>query len=128
MHSNYKKLADQNIYLLPKVGVKRKIKKRKAAKKKKTAVRYKDEYSFIISSDFLKTQEWKVLRYQALVKHGKKCQCCGRQPKDGAVMNVDHIKPRLKYPELALSIDNLQVLCDWCNHGKGNKDQTDHRG
>ena len=42
-------------------------------------------------------------------------------------MNVDHIKPRKKFPELALVEDNLQVLCGACNHGKGNWDQTNWR-
>ena len=42
-------------------------------------------------------------------------------------MNVDHIKPRKKYPELALDKSNLQVLCEECNHGKGNWDETDWR-
>ena len=54
---------------------------------------------------------------------------CGRSPKThrGVVANVDHIKPRSKYPELSLVFDNLQVLCGACNKGKGNKYQTDYR-
>jgi 5-methylcytosine-specific restriction endonuclease McrA len=43
------------------------------------------------------------------------------------VINVDHIKPRRKYPELALTESNLQVLCGTCNHGKGSWDETDWR-
>ena len=42
-------------------------------------------------------------------------------------MHVDHIKPRLRYPELALDMNNLQVLCAICNHGKGGFDETDWR-
>jgi 5-methylcytosine-specific restriction endonuclease McrA len=42
-------------------------------------------------------------------------------------MNVDHIKPRKQFPWLALDIDNCQILCQACNHGKGNWSQTDWR-
>lgn len=79
------------------------------------------------SKGFLNTFEWKQLRYKAIKKHGAKCQLCGATPNDGARINVDHIKPRKKYPELALDINNLQVLCGTCNHGKGNWDETDWR-
>ena len=76
---------------------------------------------------FLSTFEWRALRMMALKKYGAACQCCGASPKTGAVMHVDHIKPRKVYPNLALDIDNLQVLCEECNHGKGNWDMTDWR-
>jgi 5-methylcytosine-specific restriction endonuclease McrA len=42
-------------------------------------------------------------------------------------MNVDHIKPRHKYPHLAMDESNLQVLCATCNAGKGGRDETDWR-
>ena len=76
---------------------------------------------------FYKSREWKALRYQALVLHGGRCQCCGATAQDGAVLHVDHIKPKSKYPALALEITNLQVLCADCNMGKSNKDETDWR-
>ena len=43
------------------------------------------------------------------------------------MLNVDHIKPRFLFPDLALRLDNLQVLCGDCNEGKGNWDMTDWR-
>lgn len=76
---------------------------------------------------FLNSYEWRVLRMQALVKYGAKCMCCGASKETGATINVDHIKPRLTHPELALDINNLQVLCSECNHGKSNWDSTDWR-
>ena len=76
---------------------------------------------------FLFSFEWKAIRKMALNLHGSKCQCCGASPKTGSIINVDHIKSRKFYPELALDINNLQVLCSDCNHGKGNWDMTDHR-
>ena len=95
-------------------------------KKKKRAP--KKRHAKIVTDKFLLSYEWRKLRYQALKKYGGKCQCCGRSPADGAVLNVDHIQPRKKRPDLALNIDNLQVLCGECNHGKGNWDETDWRG
>ena len=62
-----------------------------------------------------------------LKSRGARCECCGATPADGVRMHVDHIKPRRKYPELALTESNLQVLCEECNHGKGNWDETDWR-
>jgi 5-methylcytosine-specific restriction endonuclease McrA len=79
------------------------------------------------SDAFLQTYEWRRVRMEALKKYGPVCQCCGASPKTGAVMNVDHIKPRKLFPQLALDVSNLQVLCHECNHGKGNWDMTDWR-
>lgn len=81
----------------------------------------------VTSSEFLNTYEWRKLRMQALKLYGPKCMCCGSTPANGAVVNVDHIKPRKLFPSLALEIKNLQILCHECNHGKGNWDQTDWR-
>jgi len=79
------------------------------------------------SDAFLSTYEWRKVRMMALKKYGPRCQCCGATPADGAVMNVDHIKPRKLFPDLALDVANLQILCHDCNHGKGNWDKTDWR-
>lgn len=78
-------------------------------------------------NDFLLSFEWRKLRMEAIKKYGTRCMCCGASPKDGVVINVDHIKPRKTHPELSLDMDNLQILCDACNHGKGNWDTTDWR-
>jgi 5-methylcytosine-specific restriction endonuclease McrA len=79
------------------------------------------------SKEFLQSYDWRRLRMQAIKQYGNKCQCCGATPATGAVINVDHIKPRRHYPDLALDLNNLQVLCHECNHGKGNWDETDWR-
>jgi len=81
----------------------------------------------VTSTEFLSTYEWRKVRMEALKKYGPVCQCCGATPATGAVMNVDHIKPRKLFPSLALDVKNLQILCHECNHGKGNWDQTDWR-
>lgn len=84
---------------------------------------------FITSNDFLKTYQWRSLRQKVIRNNQKRCSCCGIAPdKNNSIyLCVDHILPRKTHPELALSIDNLQVLCNECNHGKGNKDSTDWR-
>jgi hypothetical protein len=79
------------------------------------------------SSEFLNSKAWKRLRFQALKKHGMRCQACGSGPSNGAILNVDHILPRRLFPESALQLENLQVLCSDCNEGKGNWDMTDAR-
>jgi 5-methylcytosine-specific restriction endonuclease McrA len=77
--------------------------------------------------DFYRSEDWRKLRYLALVEHGGKCQACGASAKTGAVLHVDHIKPRSRYPELQYALSNLQVLCGDCNLGKGAWDETDWR-
>jgi len=91
------------------------------------ARRAKEQRARIESDLFLATYEWRRLRMEVLVERGARCECCGSTPKDGAQMNVDHVKPRKLFPELRLDKSNLQVLCHVCNHGKGNWDQTDWR-
>ena len=72
---------------------------------------------------FYKSPEWRELRYEALKRYGRRCICCGATPEGGAVMHVDHIKPRSTHPELELEIKNLQILCEDCNIGKSNLDE-----
>ena len=58
----------------------------------------------------------KKLRVLVLNRDGKKCQYCGRTPKDGVKLHVDHIQPISKG---GLTVkENLQTLCDECNMGK----------
>ena len=65
--------------------------------------------------DFYSSREWLAIRYKALRLRGFQCQACGESP-PVAILHVDHIKPRSKYPEIELDINNLQVLCKECTH------------
>ena len=95
----------------------------KAIPKKKPKVTPKRK-----SKGFYDSREWRKIRYQAIVKHDGCCLACGRShKKHGIVIHVDHIKPRSIHPKLELDIDNLQILCEDCNLGKSNKDDTDWR-
>lgn len=76
---------------------------------------------------FYASPEWKRARYDALKRHGARCQCCGATAATGARINVDHIRPLKANWHLRLEQSNLQVLCGSCNAGKGNRDKTDWR-
>jgi len=76
---------------------------------------------------FYKSDDWMKIRYLALKNTDGRCCCCGVSAKDGAILHVDHIKPRSRYPELELDLDNIQILCSFCNKGKGAWDCTDWR-
>ena len=78
-------------------------------------------------NDFYSTEEWKQLRYAALVASDGRCQCCSASAKDGAVLRVDHIIPISKAPHLKADPANFQILCNDCNWGKGSWDFTDWR-
>lgn len=76
---------------------------------------------------FFVSDQWIRLRYRTLSKRGNICECCGHSWSVGNPLQVDHIKPRSKYPHLSLEASNLQVLCRECNMGKSNIDETDWR-
>lgn len=93
----------------------------KAAKPSAYDVRRAERQAFYLSND------WRYVRYQALKRSRGVCELCGVAPTPGHPLHVDHIKPRSKYPELEYDISNLQILCDDCNLGKGNRDEIDWR-
>lgn len=76
---------------------------------------------------FYDSREWMSVRYEALRASNGHCACCGARPTPANPIHVDHIKPRSKFPHLALTLSNLQVLCKQCNLGKSNTDATDWR-
>lgn len=79
------------------------------------------------SSKFYASSKWKEVRYQALLRSKGHCECCGARAGETVTLHVDHIKPRSLYPQLGYELHNLQVLCDACNLGKSNVDETDWR-
>ena len=80
-----------------------------------------------VQDQFYESWDWKRVRYEVLKEHGAKCMLCGATKESGAVICVDHIKPRALFPALELDKGNMQVLCNDCNMGKGRWDQTDWR-
>jgi len=103
---------------LCKFGRIRKIEKDWTKAEKRAARQLRRQLRLKKKSDpFFSTREWKDLRFKVLRRFGFRCLACGARPPD-VVLHVDHIKPRLKYPDLELNEDNLQVLCADCNEGK----------
>lgn len=84
-------------------------------------------------NQFYKTWDWKRARMDALQRYGAICMCCGAKRGDTTPQGesvrivVDHIKPISKYWYLRLDSENLQILCDECNMGKGSRLETDFR-
>jgi len=78
-------------------------------------------------SEFYDSTAWQTARYQALCRSNGRCELCGTSKSEGSIIQVDHVKPRSKFPELELEQSNLQVLCKPCNMGKSNRDDTDWR-
>ena len=78
------------------------------------------------------------LRYQTFYQKGVKCACCGIEgthfklcgdertnrrhfnlfTEDGMLMTKDHIIPKSKGG--LDTVDNMQTMCERCNHDKGN--------
>lgn len=78
-----------------------------------------------MGSDFYLSREWRQVRYAAIKKFNGACLCCGRSSAvHGVVIHVDHIIPKSIRPDLALTLSNLQVLCEDCNLGKSNYDRV----
>jgi 5-methylcytosine-specific restriction endonuclease McrA len=79
-------------------------------------------------ASFFDSNKWQRLRYDVLVASNGQCTLCGRSTREhGVILHVDHIKPRSRFPNLALVRSNLQVLCEDCNLGKSNRDTIDWR-
>jgi len=65
------------------------------------------------------------IRWQVFKRDNWKCTSCGRRAEDNTILHVDHIIPRSKGGRDVL--ENYQTLCETCNIGKSNKDDTDLR-
>ena len=79
--------------------------------------------NYMKGSDYRKKKKEKEkipagLRAHVLYKYKKTCQLCGRKAPQ-VVLHIDHIIPESKGGKTDLS--NLQVLCETCNLGKGNR-------
>jgi 5-methylcytosine-specific restriction endonuclease McrA len=75
---------------------------------------------------FYRSAEWQILRLSFLRTRKRTqgsyiCDFCRNTIWRSRDITVDHIKPRSKFPGLAMSLDNLLLACRRCNSSKGNK-------
>ncbi|MEA5533217.1 HNH endonuclease signature motif containing protein [Crocosphaera sp. XPORK-15E] len=63
-------------------------------------------------------QEWKKQKYR---QQNKLCPICKETITNLKGSHIDHIKPLVDYPYLALDTDNMQVTHAECNKSKGRK-------
>lgn len=89
--------------------------------------RYAKQLCNLLQERFYQSKPWRITRRHALLIYGAECHCCGVKSTKRKPMHVDHIKPRSKFPELALCMTNLQVLCEHCNSSKSNTKIVDYR-
>lgn len=80
-----------------------------------------------LSKHFYASPEWRnSLARNLAIGHYNFCLCCGAGHRQAKLV-ADHIKPVSKYWDLRLDPNNIQVLCEQCNQGKGAWDETDWR-
>ena len=58
------------------------------------------------------------LSKQVKIRDNYTCQICGLR--DIEIMEVDHIKPKIEFPELKYEINNLMTLCQNCHRRRTN--------
>lgn len=65
------------------------------------------------------------IRWQVFKRDNWKCVACGRSAEENIILHIDHILPRSKGGKDEMN--NYQTLCETCNIGKSNKDETNLR-
>lgn len=75
----------------------------------------------------LNSKRWRSLRKVILDRDDYHCQRCLIKYKiiNGSQLQVHHIKPRVKYPELIFDENNLISLCKTCNLQLGIDEELD---
>src|SRR4051812_24926874 len=71
----------------------------------------------------IEKEKWGSMRKKVIDNYGAVCMKCGSTGK----INVDHIRPKCRYPSLKFKFENLQVLCWPCNASKNYTREDDYR-
>jgi len=94
----------------------------------KSFIKYKKgDLEFIKAINTKKTRSRTISekkRLQILKRDHYACSICGKSPAThrGVILHIDHIKPFSKDGDS--SMENLRVLCDKCNLGRGNDENV----
>lgn len=94
-----------------------------AIKQRQTEQRGRTEAS---RAGFYQTTAWKLLRDKR-INENPLCQECEKKGRINAAKLVDHIKPVEDYPQLALSYENTQSLCEFCHNVKTRRDKQERK-
>jgi len=79
---------------------------------------------------FFNSAKWKNLRKRIISRDAGICQRCLYKYNvivSSHQLEVHHIKPRIKYPELRFEESNLITLCKSCNTQLGTKGELDFK-
>ena len=79
----------------------------------------------------LSARKWARLRQDILHRDGYRCRKCGgSRQRGGDGLQVHHIKPVYRHPELSYDERNLETLCRGCHareHGRPETEWTIYR-
>lgn len=76
---------------------------------------------------FYATLAWKELSYRTRTRYPPRCMLCLKPGSETNPLVCDHIKPLRFNWELRLDPNNMQILCNNCNIGKGSHCDADYR-
>lgn len=79
------------------------------------------------SKRFYNSKEWIKCREVVLIRDRYLCRKCFKNNKITTADVVHHIKELKDYPELALTLSNLESLCHACHNQIHGKDKVTHK-
>jgi 5-methylcytosine-specific restriction endonuclease McrA len=68
------------------------------------------------SKGFYHSKAWRRVRRVVLARDRYRCKPCWRRNQLTVANTVHHIKPLDEYPELALTLSNLESICPSCHN------------
>lgn len=77
---------------------------------------------------FYHTREWRRCREEALRRDHGQCMRCREQGKYTPAVTVHHVQHLREVPELALTLSNLQSLCEACHNAVHPEKAFEHDG